>query len=103
MTANPTKLTKVIFGPEDSSLRVIGYGVSDRATGESIGVVYKRTRTSHVYGNNGRSRITTGTVSDTRWYHQVGTLADWSWLTSRDRGFAYTRTDAVDELMRSAS
>ena len=95
------KLTKTTFGPE-GDFEVSGYRVSDEDSGQVYGVVYKSSHTSHVYGNSGRSPITTGTVTDVRWHYQVGTSRDdWSWLTKNDRGYAYTRKDAVDDLLRA--
>ncbi len=97
-----TKLTKTTFGPE--AFEVSGYRVSDEGTGYVIGVVYKSAHKSHVYGNSGRSPITTGTVTDVRWHFQVGSeRSDWSWISSNDRGYAYTRKDAVSDLLRATS
>ena len=96
-----TKLTKTTFGPE-GDFEVSGYRVSEEGTGQVIGVVYKKTRSHHVYGNNGRSPISIGTTSDTMWHFQVGSeRSDWSWLSKNDRGYAYTRKDAVDDLLRA--
>ncbi len=97
-----TKLTKTSFGPE--GFVTYGYRVSDEDSGQVYGVVYKKTSSHHVYGDSGRSRISSGTVTDVRWHFQVGTsVDDWSWLTKNDRGYAYTRKDAVSDLLRATS